>query len=77
MKIEQSKISYNFKLCSPTFRTTLPHSVMVSTADFESVRGGSNPSGATKVLYGVMVAYQISVLEVLVRIQLKHDIWSL
>ena len=40
----------------------MPHGVMVSTADFESARGGSNPSGATKVLYGVMVAYQISVL---------------
>ena len=50
---------------------------MVSTAEFESVRGGSNPSGATKVLYGVMVAYQIPILEVMVRIHLKHDIWSL
>ena len=48
-----------------------------STTGFGSVSEGSTPSGATKVLYGVMVAYQISVLEVLVRIQLKHDIWSL
>ena len=40
-------LSIDFVGSSPTFRTTMPHGVMVSTADFESVRGGSNPSGAT------------------------------
>ena len=41
-------LSIDFVGSSPTFRTTMPHGVMVSTADFESVRGGSNPSGATR-----------------------------
>ena len=48
-----------------------------STTGFGSVSEGSTPSGATKVLHGVMVAYQISVLEVVVRIHLEHVIWSL
>ena len=48
-----------------------------STTGFGSVSEGSTPSGATKVLHGVMVAYQISVLEEVVRIHLEHVIWSL
>ena len=48
-----------------------------STTGFGSVSEGSTPSGATKVLHGVMVAYQISVLEVVVRIHLEQVIWSL
>ena len=48
-----------------------------NTTGFGSVSEGSTPSGATKVLHGVMVAYQISVLEVVVRIHLEHVIWSL
>ena len=48
-----------------------------STTGFGSVSEGSTPSGATKGLHGVMVAYQISVLEEVVRIHLEHVIWSL
>ena len=49
-----------------------------STTGFGSVSEGSTPSGATRIqLHGVMVAYQISVLEVVVRIHLEHVIWSL
>ena len=44
-----------------------------STTGFGSVSEGSTPSGATKVLHGVMVAYQISVLEVVVRNRLKRE----
>ena len=48
-----------------------------STTGFGSVSEGSTPSGATRIqLHGVMVAYQISVLEVVVRIHLEF-IWSL
>ena len=48
-----------------------------STTGFGSVSEGSTPSGATrKQLHGVMVAYQIPVLEVVVRIHLEF-IWSL
>ena len=48
-----------------------------STTGFGSVSEGSTPSGATrKQLHGVMVAYQIPVLEVVARIHLEF-IWSL